>query len=319
MRSFFPLWLALMSPMAAVAQTNVYIQTSNASPDDLYIAGRYEEALAAYRELYEQSGDPEFLFKMARSLHQLGQKQAAIESYRAFLLSSNDPVLRQDAERYVSALGSKPSDPDALVPLSLETSTRQPVFSQTRSGKLFRISATTGAAGLVTGAATVFAATSAQRDIAPGDEDVDLVKFAALAALTDALVVTSISTGVAGLVVRKRERRSLSEQPTTLEIPSATASVYPRSKKLFRISGATAVIGLGAGLAAMIQQSQAVSDGVGSAEEFNTIRSLAMASDALMLTAAGTGVAGLVLRKKERQSALTPIVSLGVASLQISW
>lgn len=55
--------------------------------DAAYAEGRYEEALAAFKEAYDLSGRPQLLFNVSNALERLGRYTEAVESLEKYLAS----------------------------------------------------------------------------------------------------------------------------------------------------------------------------------------------------------------------------------------
>jgi tetratricopeptide (TPR) repeat protein len=62
---------------------------------DAFNAGRFNEAVAAFSEAYEQKPFPQFLFNVAASYDKAGDKMRAIQNYQLYLSmypDANDAV-----------------------------------------------------------------------------------------------------------------------------------------------------------------------------------------------------------------------------------
>lgn len=69
--------------------------------------GKFAEAAAAWQSAYEQTPNPQYLFQLAESQRQQGERTAAIASYDRFLKADDkkqDPELHQRAAEYAAAL-----------------------------------------------------------------------------------------------------------------------------------------------------------------------------------------------------------------------
>jgi tetratricopeptide (TPR) repeat protein len=67
-------------------------------------SGRFDEALAAFREAFGLSHAPELLYNMASALERLGRPHEAAETYRAYLRASADQTDRREIEGRMRAL-----------------------------------------------------------------------------------------------------------------------------------------------------------------------------------------------------------------------
>lgn len=69
-----------------------------------YTLGEYTEAVKLYREGYELSGDPAFLFNIAQSYRMMGDCKNAIFFYKRFLLVQPDAKNRGEVEERIADL-----------------------------------------------------------------------------------------------------------------------------------------------------------------------------------------------------------------------
>jgi hypothetical protein len=73
---------------------------------DLFLAGKYDEALAAYRELHTRTRHPTYLRNIGRCHQMLRQPDPAIASFRAYLREARDVAAeeRGEIEGYIAQM-----------------------------------------------------------------------------------------------------------------------------------------------------------------------------------------------------------------------
>jgi tetratricopeptide (TPR) repeat protein len=104
-------------------------------------SGRLLEALASYAKAHQLSGDPRFLFNIARLHHKLGHAAEARAYYEQFLEAPfNDPQQKEVARRHLATLSvplaAPPSPPISDQPVPPKPITDQPVVTKQSSDKL---------------------------------------------------------------------------------------------------------------------------------------------------------------------------------------
>ncbi len=85
----------------------------------LYDEGRYEDAVVAWRQGYELSGLPDFLYNIANAQERLGDVKGALDTlgrYRAFALAEERETLDRRIRSLESRLASQPAPSPAPAP-----------------------------------------------------------------------------------------------------------------------------------------------------------------------------------------------------------
>jgi hypothetical protein len=103
--------LALLAAPAAAAQEDRDVQAR-----DLFVAGKYDQALVAYRALHQSTGHPTYLRNIGRCHQMLRQPAPAIASFRAYLREARqlEAAERREIEGYIAEMEALPAPPPSL-------------------------------------------------------------------------------------------------------------------------------------------------------------------------------------------------------------
>ncbi len=92
------------APSAPTAQDRKASRAAFQRAQVAYEAGRFEEALAGYREANERMPNPAFIFNMAQCHRQLGREDEALAYYRSYLEASPEARNRVMVEAHIRDL-----------------------------------------------------------------------------------------------------------------------------------------------------------------------------------------------------------------------